>query len=45
MAKDTKQRILDEALIMERDRHPEREPEVIDRIRMFAVRSIEACKE
>lgn len=33
------------ALIMERDRHPEHEPEIIDRIRTFATRFVEACKE
>ena len=33
------------ALIMERDRNPECEPEIIDRIRTFATRFVEVCKE
>ena len=33
------------ALIMERDRYPEREPEIAERIRTFATRFAEACKE
>lgn len=32
------------ALIMERDRYPEREPEIVERIRTFATRFAEACK-
>ena len=33
------------ALIMERDRYPERESEIAGRIRTFATRFVEACKE
>ncbi len=33
------------ALIMERDRYPECEPEIIDHIRTFATRFVEACTE
>lgn len=33
------------ALIMERDRYPERESEIAERIRTFATRFVEACKE